>query len=147
MRFVWSLLLCKIINILQILQAVCKLLTSTVCCLQIWYLTAQEFGHLEFAWEVVWSMLKPLISQSRATLSGTRFAEIWDINGTVDLKIKIWLKYTHSQAIQDVDEFASSTEWIWKKRITTSLAQCIHCSEWVPSEWEFKRLYERQSII
>ncbi len=30
MHFVWSLLLGKIINILQILQGLCKLLTSTI---------------------------------------------------------------------------------------------------------------------
>ncbi len=42
-----------------------------------------------------------------------------------------------SQAIQDVDEFVSSSDL--EKCSTPSLAcQWILCSEWVPSEWESK---------
>ncbi len=42
----------------------------------------------------------------------------------------------YPQAIQDVDEFDSSSEPDLEKRCIISLAhQWILCSEWVPSEW------------
>ncbi len=54
--------------------------------------------------------------------------------------MKICLKFTHPQAIQDVDEFASSWEQILEKFGITSPAHLwILCSEWVPSEWESKQ--------
>ncbi len=39
------------------------------------------------------------------------------------------------EAIQDVDEFVSSSE-LQKFSITSRAQQWILCSEWVPSEWE-----------
>ncbi len=47
--------------------------------------------------------------------------------------MNISLKYFQPQAIQDVDEFVSSSKHTW------ALARhLILCSEWVPSEWESK---------
>ncbi len=49
--------------------------------------------------------------------------------------MKMWWKFTLLQAVQDVDELVSSSKF------RMSLAhQLILCSEWVPSEWEFKLL-------
>ncbi len=44
-----------------------------------------------------------------------------------------------SQAIQDVDEFVSSSD-LDKYSITSLAQQSILCIEWVPSEWESKQL-------
>ncbi len=45
----------------------------------------------------------------------------------------------NSQAIQDIDEFVSSS--LLEKCSIRSLAhQWMLCSEWVPSEWESKQL-------
>ncbi len=46
---------------------------------------------------------------------------------------------THSQLIQDVDEFVSSSD-LEKCSIASLSHQWILCSEWVPSEWESKQL-------
>ncbi len=55
--------------------------------------------------------------------------------------MKIFWKCTHPQAIQDRDEFVSSSETDLEKFSITSLAhQWILCSEWVPSEWESKQM-------
>ncbi len=54
------------------------------------------------------------------------------------MKIRI-LKFTHPLAIQDVDEFVSSTD-LEKFSIPSLAQQWILCSEWVPSEWESKQL-------
>ncbi len=43
---------------------------------------------------------------------------------------------TRPEAIQDVDEFDSLSEHIWKNAASNHLL----CSEWVPSEWESKQL-------
>ncbi len=50
-------------------------------------------------------------------------------------------KCTHSQAIQDVDEFVCSSEQIW---YNLSLHHLL-CSEWVPSEWESKQLIQHHN--
>ncbi len=42
------------------------------------------------------------------------------------------------QAIQDVDEFVSSSDL--EKCSITLAQQWMLCSEWVPSEWESKQL-------
>ncbi len=54
--------------------------------------------------------------------------------------MKICWKCTHAQAVQDVDEYVTLSEQILEEFSTTSLAQWILCSEWVPSEWESKQL-------
>ncbi len=46
--------------------------------------------------------------------------------------------FSNSQAIQDVDEFVSSSQTDLEKCSITSLGH--QCSEWVPSEWESKQL-------
>ncbi len=45
------------------------------------------------------------------------------------------MEFTHPQAIQDVDEFVSSSD-LEKLHITSLAHKWIICSEWVPSEWE-----------
>ncbi len=55
--------------------------------------------------------------------------------GTVHSKLKTCWKCAHSQVIQDVDEFVSSSD-LEKCSITSVSQQWILCSEWVPSEWE-----------
>ncbi len=63
------------------------------------------------------------------------------IKGIVLPKIKTSLKCTRTQTIQDVDEFVSSWEQIWRNlALGNLLHQLILCSEWVPSEWESKQL-------
>ncbi len=52
---------------------------------------------------------------------------------------EFYLNHTHPQAIQDVDEFVSSSG-LEKCSITSLVQQWILCSEWVPSEWESKQL-------
>ncbi len=47
------------------------------------------------------------------------------------------MEFTHPQAIQDVDEFVSSSD-LEKLQITSLAHKWILCSEWVPSEWETK---------
>ncbi len=59
-------------------------------------------------------------------------------------KILIRWKFTHPQAIQDVEEFVSSSEQI---SITSLAHQWILCSEWVPSEWESKQLIKNITVI
>ncbi len=49
------------------------------------------------------------------------------------------MEFTHPQAIQDVDEFVSSSD-LEKLHITSLAHKWIICSEWVPSEWETKQL-------
>ncbi len=61
------------------------------------------------------------------------------IKGIIHAKTKISWKCTHPQAIQDVDEFISSSD-LEKCSITSLAQQWILCSEWVPSEWESKQL-------
>ncbi len=48
-------------------------------------------------------------------------------------KILICLKCTHSQVIQDVDEFVSSSD-LEKCSVASVSQQWMLCSEWVPSE-------------
>ncbi len=48
-------------------------------------------------------------------------------------KIKMCLKCTHSQVIQDVDEFVSSSD-LEKCSVASVSQQWMLCSEWVPSE-------------
>ncbi len=55
------------------------------------------------------------------------------------LRIKICWKCAYRQAIQDVEEFVSSSD-LEKCSITSLAHQWILCSEWVPSEWESKQL-------
>ncbi len=55
------------------------------------------------------------------------------------VQINIFWKYSHPQAIQDVDEFVSSSD-LEKFSIPSLAQQWILCSEWVPSEWESKQL-------
>ncbi len=50
------------------------------------------------------------------------------VTGIVPLKMKIWCKCTHPQAIQDVDEFVSSLDL--EKGSIMSLAQ-----QWDPLQW------------
>ncbi len=53
---------------------------------------------------------------------------------------KVCWTFTHPQAIQNVEDFVSSSEQIWRNVALQSLAhQWILCSEWVPSEWESKQ--------
>ncbi len=47
-------------------------------------------------------------------------------------------KFTYPQAIQNMREFESSFEQDLEKCCITLAHQWIFCSEWVPSEWEFK---------
>ncbi len=48
-------------------------------------------------------------------------------------------EHSHPEAIQDVDEFVSSSD-LEKCSIKLLSHQCILCREWVPSEWESKLL-------
>ncbi len=57
----------------------------------------------------------------------------------VKQKIYICWICAHPQAIQDVDEFVSSSD-LEKFSIPSLAHQWILCSEWVPSEWESKQL-------
>ncbi len=50
------------------------------------------------------------------------------------------------EAIQDVDEFVSSSE-LQKFSITSCAQLWILCSEWVPSKWESKQLIKKVTII
>ncbi len=50
--------------------------------------------------------------------------------------MKICWKYTHSQAIQDIDEFVSSLERIWRDlAYTLILTVPIHCIWSIVSNW------------
>ncbi len=53
-------------------------------------------------------------------------------------------KCTHSQTIQDVDEFVYSSD-LEKCSISSLAQQWTFCSEWVPSEWESKQLIKTHS--
>ncbi len=44
--------------------------------------------------------------------------------------------FAHTQVIQEVDEFFFIGADLEKCSITSLADQLIHCSEWVPSEWE-----------
>ncbi len=57
-------------------------------------------------------------------------------------KMKTREKCTCLQAIQDVDEFVSSSEQIgWNLALHHLFTnEWILCSEWVPSDWESKQL-------
>ncbi len=52
--------------------------------------------------------------------------------------MNISLRFT--QAIHDVYKFVSSLKQILKFSIISIAQQWILCSEWVPSEWESKKL-------
>ncbi len=56
------------------------------------------------------------------------------------------MKFTHSRATQDVDEFVSSSD-LEKCRITSLAHQWILCSEWVPSEWESQKIISSKSGV
>ncbi len=56
--------------------------------------------------------------------------------GIVHPEIKISWQLSHFHAIQEADEFVSSSDL--EKCSITSLAHL--CSEWVPLEWESKQL-------
>ncbi len=72
--------------------------------------------------------------------AGIRTGKLWIIlQRIVQPKLKICWKYPHPQAIQDVDEFYSSSD-LEKCSIPSLVHQWILCSEWVPSEWESKQL-------
>ncbi len=49
--------------------------------------------------------------------------------------MNICQKCPHPQAIQDADEFVSSSD-LEKLSIASVSQQWMLCSEWVPSEWE-----------
>ncbi len=61
------------------------------------------------------------------------------VQKTVHPKMKISCKCSPSEAIQDVDEFVSSSD-LEKCSIASLSQQWMLCSEWVPSEWESKQL-------
>ncbi len=61
------------------------------------------------------------------------------LSAIVHPKMKICWKCAHHQAIQDVDEFVSSSD-LEKCSIPSLSHQWSLCSEWVPSEWESKQL-------
>ncbi len=61
-------------------------------------------------------------------------------------KMNICLKFTHPQTIQNVDEFVSYSEQVWRE-IKHYITHQILCSEWVPSEWESKQLIENFTIV
>ncbi len=63
----------------------------------------------------------------------------YTLKGIVQAKMNISWRCPHSQAIQDVDEFVSSSD-LEKCSITSLAQQWMLCSEWVPSEWESKHL-------
>ncbi len=63
-----------------------------------------------------------------------------DFKWTVHPKMKICWRFTHPQAIKDVDSFFSIRTDLEKFSITSLAHQWILCSEWVPSEWESKKL-------
>ncbi len=44
--------------------------------------------------------------------------------------------FAHTQVIQEVDEFFFIRADLEKCIIISIADQLIHCSEWVPSEWE-----------
>ncbi len=48
--------------------------------------------------------------------------------------MKVWLKCAHPQAIQNIDEFVSSSD-LEECSISSLAQQWMHYSEWVPSEW------------
>ncbi len=64
---------------------------------------------------------------------------------TAALKQKFTRKWTfcwkcaHPQAVQDEDEFDSSSD-LEKCSIASLAQQWMLCTEWVPSEWESKQL-------
>ncbi len=51
----------------------------------------------------------------------------------------------YSQAIQDVDEFVSSSDQIWRNVALSLTHQWMLCSEWVPSEWQSKQLKKKKT--
>ncbi len=56
-------------------------------------------------------------------------------------------KIADTQAIQDVDEFISSSEQIWRNlALNHLLTNGSSYSEWVPSEWESKQLIKTSVI-
>ncbi len=68
--------------------------------------------------------------------------------GIVHPKMTICLKFIHPHVFQDVDKFVFLIGIDLEKFSSTSLVhQRILCSEWVPSEWEFKQLIKNIIII
>ncbi len=64
-------------------------------------------------------------------------ASEWLVKGIVHPIMKVCWKCIHTQAIQDVDGFVSSSD-LEKCSIPSLAHQWMLCSEWVPSEWESK---------
>ncbi len=73
---------------------------------------------------------------TKITLHNTLHTRI--IIGIVHPQITFCWKCSHPQTIQDVDEFVFIRTNLEKLSITSLAHQWILCSEWVPSEWEFK---------
>ncbi len=68
--------------------------------------------------------------------------------GIVLPTLNICWKMSHLQADPDVDEFASSSEQIWRNVAFHDLfsSGCSAVNAWVPSEWESKRHKISQAI-
>ncbi len=60
--------------------------------------------------------------------------------------MKMCWRFTYPHVILDADEFVYSSKQIWK--FLVSLAhQWILCSEWVPQEWESKKLIKTNNNL
>ncbi len=79
-----------------------------------------------------------LWSTVRKTMAVKMPIGIFVVKG-IGLVQPIWWQLAHPQAIQDIDEFVSSSD-LEKCSITSLAHQWMLCSEWVPSEWESKQL-------
>ncbi len=71
------------------------------------------------------------------------YSLIISVRGIIHPEMKVCWKCTHPQAIQNVDEFFLIGIDLEKCNISALTLQWIHCSEWVPSEWELKQLIKK----
>ncbi len=105
----------------------------------------------------IWKQVMEIYHQSRIQLYW------WDahaikctalLQDTVQISVlfvwKSWKqscwKCAHPQAIQDANEFVSSSD-LEKCSIASVSQQWMLCSEWVPSEWESKQLIKTSQVI
>ncbi len=78
--------------------------------------------HFRFAQKRLWNKMNSLKLTKLNCMGCIVFEGIfmqllctWVFKRIVHLKMYIWLKYTDPQAVQDVDEFVSSSKPIWRK--------------------------------
>ncbi len=119
------------VTLLEIL--VMKDLISKLVGQLFWQGASAHFRHL---WKIILILKPHNYMQNQYTWKKIVFH---CFKGIVHPKMYIYWKCTHPQAIQDINNFVSLSKQIWGNLALHHLLT-NGCSEWVPSEWEFKLL-------